>query len=566
METTQDTTLRISMPDAVLDVVDDSGDRRSVIIDHTPFRIGRAGDGSNDLVLADARVSRQSSAIVCESGEFIIEDLGQRRGLFLNGRIVEGRSPIHEGDVVTFGNTDALNLIFRGRTKRESLSDLLSRMESPGASQPIDHDLRQLNLLLEATALLHSHMPLEEVLGAMVDRAIAVTEADRGVLLEADADEALLPMVVRRRGGFNLPPTSVSPSQTAIDRALSERHGFVEQDVQLAAESVRQAASIVNQQLRSVVAIPLYAPGRFSTADSSETRRVETPLLGVLYVDSQRPAAFSGLGRQVLDALAIEAASVIDNARMVKLERERRRMEQDLSIAREIQRRLLPKEFRRYPHVEICGTTESCYSVGGDYFDLVELDDGRFAFIVADVAGKGLAAALLTALIQGGFAGIALIPEPARVINQLNRYIWTRSEPNRYATAIIGVLSPDGTLECINAGHHAGLLVRNGEVRQVFPSESFPIGMFPDAKYTGDQMVLENGDMLLLFSDGITEAENIDGEEFGMDRVVETVGANTGGTPKELSSALLERIAAFSEGREQTDDMTLLVLRYRRTS
>jgi serine phosphatase RsbU (regulator of sigma subunit) len=553
------------MPDAVLDVLEDGGGHRSVSIDHTPFRIGRSADGSNDLILEDARVSRQSAMIIFEGGGFVLEDLGQRRGMFVNGAKVEKRSLIAEGDVITFGNTDTLNLVLRGRTRRESLSHLLSRMDRPTGAIPVDRDLRQLNLLLEATALLHSQMPLEEVLGAMVDRAISVIDADRGILMEVDPEGALQPMVVRRRGGFNLPPSSVIPSKTAIEHALSERRGLVEQDVHLAAQAVRQAASIVNQQLRSVVAIPLYAPSRFRSGDSSASATAPDALLGLLYADSQRPAAFSGLDRQVLDALAIEAASVIDNARMVKRERERRRMEQDLSIAREIQRNLLPKAFRQYAYLEVCGVNESCYSVGGDYFDVVKLEGDRMAFVVADVAGKGLPAALLTAVLQGGFAAITLTPDPKRVITQLNRYVWARSEPNRYATAIIGVISEDGRVECINAGHHSGLVAHAGTVGQVFKSESFPIGMFPDAEFTPSRERLEPGDTLILFSDGLTEAENTDGEEFGMDRLADVLQDHAHLPAKDLSAAILDRIATFSRGCEQTDDMTLLVLRYRGT-
>ena len=549
------------MPEAVIDIIEEGGNRRSVPIDHTPYRIGRSGDGKNELVLDDARVSRQAAVISFDSGGFFIEDMGQRRGLFLNGHQVQDRFPIEEGDVVTFGNTDALNLVFRGRTRRESLTDLLSRMDTPAEASPVDRDLRQLNLLLEATALLTAHMPIEEILGAMVDRAISVTEADRGVLLETTPEGILEPMVVRRRGGFSLPPTSVTPSNTAIERALGERRGFIEQHVHLAPDSVRQAASIVNQQLRSVAAIPLYALSRFRSGDSTSVQS-EGTLLGVLYVDSQKPAAFSGLDRQVLDALAIEAASVIDNARMVKLERERRQMEQDLSIARDIQKKLLPREVGNYSYLEVCGVNESCFSVGGDYFDIFELEGNRVAFVVADVAGKGLSAALLTAVLQGGFAGITLTPDPIRLISQLNKYVWSRSDPNRYATAIMGVFGEDGSVECINAGHHSGLLARQGKVREVFESECFPIGMFSDAEFSTKTGRLDVGDTLILFSDGLTEAANLDGDEFGMDRISEAFAANADLPVPELSTAILGVIAKFTKGAEQTDDMTLLILRY----
>jgi pSer/pThr/pTyr-binding forkhead associated (FHA) protein len=140
--------LRLPTPETIIDIIEEGGGRRSVPVNHFPYRIGRSGDGKNELVLDDARVSRQAASISLEGGAFFIEDMGQRRGLFLNGHQVEGRMPIKEGDVVTFGNTDSLNLVFRGRTRRESLSDLLSRMDTPTETVPVDKSLRQLNLLL----------------------------------------------------------------------------------------------------------------------------------------------------------------------------------------------------------------------------------------------------------------------------------------------------------------------------------------------------------------------------------------------------------------------------------
>ena len=328
----------------------------------------RSGGGKNHLALEDGRISRQSASIRFEDGGFYLEDLGQRRGLFLNGAKVIEPLPLRDGDVLTFGTAESINLVFRSGPKKESLTNLLSRLDQTSVADDTgDRDLRQLSLLLEATALLQAHMPFQEVLGAMVDRAITVTEADRGVLLEADSERQLRPLVARRRGGFNLPVNSVEASKTAIDHALAEHRGFIEQDVNLAEESVRQAASIVNQQLRSVIAIPLHSMARVHTLDSTSVSSGGS-LLGVLYLDSRRPAAFSGLGRQILDALAIEAASVIDNARIVEIERQRRQMEQDLSIARDIQQRLLPKEFKKYPFFEVTGINDSCYSVGGGLF------------------------------------------------------------------------------------------------------------------------------------------------------------------------------------------------------
>ena len=554
-------TFTTPMPDAFLEVIEEVGTTRTIHVTESPFRIGRGGDGKNHLALEDARISRQSALLVFDNGEFHLQDLGQRRGLFVNGAKVEESSVVKEGDMITFGTAEALSLVFRTGLKKESLSSLLSRLDQSTEAETGDRDLRQLSLLLEATALLQAHMPLEEVLGAMVDRAITITEADRGVLLEADPEGKLRPLVARRQGGFNLPPASVAPSQTAMDHALAEHRGFVERDVNLADDSLKHAESIVNQQLRSVVAIPLYSLARKQSMDSTSISSGGS-LLGLLYVDSRRPAAFSGLGKQILDALAIEAASVIDNARMVELERERRQMEQDLSIAREIQQRLLPKEFKAAPFFEVTGINASCYSVGGDYFDLVALGADRSAFVIADVAGKGLSAALLTAMMQGGFSGITLAPDPTSLINHFNRYIWGRSEPNRYATVFMGVLDADGSCEFINAGHHSPVLLRNGAVTSPFQPDCFPLGMFAEAEYNSQSSRLEPGDTLVMFTDGINEAINVRGDEFGMERLEEVVIEHGDGSVDEIQAALLEAVAEFSKGAAQFDDMTLLILRY----
>ena len=543
-----------AMPEATVDVVSGGDAGRSVEINSSPFNIGRGNDEWNHLALQDARISRKSAAIVFEENEFHLEDLGQRHGLYVNGTLVQTPVSLKGGDVITFGNTDAVSLVFHSGPERESLTELLSRMDAPGSSSGVDLDLRHLNLLLEATALLQAHMPFEEVLAAMVDRAITITQAERGVLLQSDSEEQLVPIVARSRGGFGLPPASVKPSQTAIQRGLADRSGYVQEDLSLAADSMKAAESIVSQRLRSLVVLPLYS---FSRAEGEGGS-----LLGVLYLDSKRPAAFSGLERQILDALATEAASVIDNARMVERERERQQMEQDLSIARGIQQRLLPKKFKQLRYLEVSGINQSCYQVGGDYFDLVELDKTRAVFVIADVAGKGLAASLLTALLQGGFAGIALTPEPTKLIDRFNRYVWARSEPNLYATAFIGVLGEDGGLECINAGHYSALLVHDGEVTAPFPSDSFPIGLFPDAEFRSRSAALERGDTLVMVTDGISEAADRSGEEFGMERLSEVVRANHERPIEEMQTSILRAVEQFAAGTEQADDMTLLIVRY----
>jgi sigma-B regulation protein RsbU (phosphoserine phosphatase) len=155
---------------------------------------------------------------------------------------------------------------------------------------------------------------------------------------------------------------------------------------------------------------------------------VKRGVLGVIYLDSQSPAAFSELDHQILDALAIQAASILDNAHLVEQERERLRMKQELNIARDIQQALLPLGFRDFPYLTATGINSPCLAVGGDYFDVFRMDDNRTAFLIADVSGKGLGAALLTTMLQGALFGMTVGDNPARVFNLINRFLCEHSE------------------------------------------------------------------------------------------------------------------------------------------
>src|SRR6267378_2976544 len=384
-----------SMPDtvplageAVLEVVSPDGARRFARITQSPFMIGRGAETGNHLQLSDRRISRNCAAVVIEANRFYVEDRGQRRGLFVNGEKVESRE-LQDGDSITFGLEDSYEIVFRSgkSSDADSLPQLLTRMEHITSSEPTGSGgggLAKLKRLLEATSLLHSQLPLDVVLGHMLDHAVSVTDADRGLLLETDAGGALRVKLARRSGGLRLPPESLMPSQTAIQLALKQQSPVITEDLAQADVDLQAAQSIVAQRLRAVVVIPLFAISRAKTQESMVSiKRGE--FLGVLYLDSRRPAAFSKLDRQILDALAADAASILDNARLVERERERQRLEQEINIARDIQQALLPRDFREYPHLAVTGFNLPCLAVGGDYFDVFPLSDGRTAFLIADV-------------------------------------------------------------------------------------------------------------------------------------------------------------------------------------
>jgi sigma-B regulation protein RsbU (phosphoserine phosphatase) len=553
-----------NLAETVLEVVSPDGARRYVRVTQMPFLIGRGAETGNHLQLADRRISRNCAAIVMEGNKYYIEDRGQRRGLFINGEKSESRE-LQDGDSITFGLDDSYEIIYRSATNAstDSLPHLLTRIEHITSSEPTGGGLRKLNLLLEATTLLHSQLPLDTVLGHMLDHAVSVTDADRGLLLETDANETLKVRLARRSGGLRLPPESLTPSQTAIQLALRRQSAVITEDLAQADMDLQAAQSIVAQRLRAVVVIPLYAVSRANT-DQSMINIKRGDFLGVLYLDSRRPAAFSKLDRQILDALAGDAASILDNARLVERERERQRMEQEIGIARDIQQALLPKNFRDYPHLAVSGVNFPCLAVGGDYFDVFSLGDNRTAFLLADVSGKGLGAALCTNLLQGALSGMSLGTDPARVFNHVNRFLCDHAEIGRYATMFFGILDDQGHLEYINAGHPSPFLIRNGVAEDVFTEGSYPVGLVPEAEYTTVCLKLEPSDTLVLFSDGVTEAMDPADQLFGVPRLKEVLMGVAPQTPlDELQRKVLDAVENFARGASQADDLTLLLVRYR---
>jgi phosphoserine phosphatase RsbU/P len=285
--------------------------------------------------------------------------------------------------------------------------------------------------------------------------------------------------------------------------------------------------------------------------------------LGVLYLDSTRPAAFSKLDRQLLDAFKDQAASILDNARLVARERERQRLEQEINIARDIQQALLPRNFRDYPHLSVVGCNFPCLSVGGDYFDVFPLGDGRTAFLIADVSGKGLGAALLTTMLQGVLSGLALGADAARVITHLNQFLCNHAEVGRYATMFFGILDEQGHLDYINAGHPSPILIRDGIPQEAFTEGSFPVGLVPEAEYTTVHTKVEPGDTLVLFSDGVTEAMDPCDQLFTGARLREVLTGLQNTPLDEIQRKVLEAVENFAQGASQADDLTLLLIRFR---
>jgi serine phosphatase RsbU (regulator of sigma subunit) len=364
--------------------------------------------------------------------------------------------------------------------------------------------------------------------------------------------------IARGRDGESLIPEAIKPSRSVLGSAVELEAAVVNEDLNLAEMNLQSAQSVVLQLLRSSVVIPLYGTPRRQIGSSTGTARRQ--LLGAVYLDSKRTATFSALDRQILDALGAQAGSILENARLIEHERERQRLEQELSIAREIQQALVPQGVRDYPHFSITGVYRPCNEVGGDYFDVFPLPDGRIALLIADVAGKGLGAALLTTMLQGALSGMTLGVDPVKVFNHLNQFLCQRAAVGRCATMFFDL---GGALEFVRAGHPTPLLLRQGEVSELYSTGSLPIGLVETELFTSSHIQLEPGDTLLLYTDGVTEAEDRNRNLFQDERLKEAFGQHRNSSLKTLLDGVGCAVEKFTEGASQADDLTLLVVRYR---
>jgi sigma-B regulation protein RsbU (phosphoserine phosphatase) len=275
-------------------------------------------------------------------------------------------------------------------------------------------------------------------------------------------------------------------------------------------------------------------------------------------VHEQRVYDFSRL----LMYLSGEAEPATEGPRLYRQMLERAQHEHELKVAASIQQSLLPASRYSGRGFAVAASSVPCRAIGGDFFDYFHLPRGGFAFVLGDVAGKGPPAALLASLLQGIFTANALRDgTPAGLLSQANEALVRRAIEARFATAVYGVLDRRGRLTYCNAGHNPPLLVGRTGVRRL-ECGGMVVGAFEGAVFDDDTQQLEPGDVLVAYSDGLTEARDPRGEEFGEERLLSCVKAHCTLSATDLMECLLATVHQFSEGTAQTDDLTMLVLSY----
>jgi serine phosphatase RsbU (regulator of sigma subunit) len=546
---------------ASLIVTDPGGHRTRVSIQPLPFLIGR--QPQSHLILRDSRVSRSHARILFEHGGYVIEDTGSRHGTFVNGQRIE-RQPLANSDRIDFGAQDSYQLLFMidSAELRRLMEQVAAPEAAPGAPG-LGGGLSRLRAVLDLARTLQSSFSLEDVLIQVVDTALAVTGSERGFLLLKSGD-LLETRVARHRRGHKLPLDELRVPRAVIHRALQHRRELLFMNFDSSAGGTTAEHTVADLDLRSVVCVPLVRI-RAGQGDTTSLLITGAETVGVLYLDSRLAAAdMAGGNRELLQTLAMEASTVLENARLLEEERAKQRMEEELKVAREIQQSLLPRTLPSAGWLRAAASSVASAQVGGDYYDVIAVNDLCWGAVVADVSGKGVSSALLAALLQG-----ALIPASdhadvlARRMERLNTFLLDRTGGEKYATVFYCLLDQSGRLDYVNAAHCPPIVVRpSGETAEL-EATGVPVGLLEGSKYELAGRQLSPGDKLVIYTDGVTEAQDARGAFFGRKRLFDLVRAQAGASATELHDAIQGAVRDFTEGAPQSDDITLVVLDYR---
>jgi len=531
----------------------EGNEQRNINLDHSPFSVGRKID--KDLVIADPRVSRDHALIVSENGQFCVIDQSSKHGTFVNGERVQ-RKTLERNDRLEFGVRDVAYVIFHPHNaSTNSARDFLSQISGIHISTETT-DLEKLTLFLEAARKLNTIGVLDEILVTLLDATLNLTRAERGyVFLKAEDGNLRLAAGRNSKGEPLLDDKTISHS--ILEDALKSNSEFVTTDTSRSLDLAGRQ-SIVAYDLRTVICIPLRKPQIQATRDAQSASPSETSaeVMGALYVDSRFAARdISSVSNDILRAIAHEAASLVENARLVQAEEAARRYQQELAIAASIQQRLMAVTIPEVPFARLSGRNLSCKEIGGDFFDAVNTEDG-LTVVLADVSGKGVSAALLASTLQGMIYSQLIARMPlTEIVAAVNRFFTHKHIGEKYATVIIARIRQDGELEYVNCGHVPPLLVCNHEI--IRPSHgNLPVGLLADAVYESDRYDLHPGDRLVLVTDGVTEAENASGDFFDNERL-EAVAAKSG-TLEDIFAA----VANFCAGTPLNDDCTVVEMLY----
>lgn len=426
-------------------------------------------------------------------------------------------------------------------------------MDQANESQAVDPRLAALDpeglqSLLQVTRRINAAAGVDNILETIVDSLVSIASADRGFLMLRDLDDGNLKFTVARdRKGKPLEEKKFKVSLSLVNEVAESGEAQLIDDA-AASDALNSRMSIISLSLRTILCVPLLARDN---------------VIGVIYVDSNAiTRRFTEGDLPLIEAFAAQAAATLERVRLQEAETERDKMAAQLVIASEIQQTFLPSKFPDLPGVQGSVATVAALEVGGDFYDVLELPGGRVGCMVGDVSGKGVPGALFGARLLSDVRHQALLlDDVAGTLTAVNKIVQERSTRGMFVTFLYAVIDPaNGQVEYANAGHLAPLIRRaDGSLDEWPEPAAMPLGIMPKVEYVAGTGTLAPGDVLVMLSDGLGDAEGADGVRFGDDRVNQTVAATAGG-PVQVVESLLAATASFTGERPQADDQTLLAV------
>ncbi len=545
------------------------GENFEVVLDEVAGEriLGRASDC--DVTIPDRYLSRRHAKLFARDGRWWIEDLGSRNGTSRNGRRLTGAEPLEPGDEIVVSGSSltvgggserptASHAVSRGHTIsndytvfRDASEVLESHASLPEADLASMPELRtyasRLQILNQVHQLVANADTFEELLTTLLEQAFELLTPEEAVVVLRQADGGYEPAARKTAtAGDEEHPVSATLVREVAEKGMSALVLDAAED-----ERFAEAESIMMTGMRSLIAAPL-----------TDT---DGPLGLVALSARLEERQFTEEDMELLTSLAAVAALRMRNLALAAEAEERRRLEREVELARQIQLGLLPTTLPDLGAFEVRGGTVPSQGVSGDFYEVIDHGDGGATLAVVDVSGKGISASLLTASLEALFAG-ALESEraPARVCAGVSRQLFTRTPPAKYATALLAKLDlASGELRWTNAGHNPGLVVRSDGAVEELGTTGPPLGLLETADFADDAVGLEPGDLAVLYTDGITEAENPDEEEFGLERLRETCREHRTASLEEIARAVDEAVTAFVGDVPFADDRTLVLLRRR---
>lgn len=515
-------------------------------------RVGLGRAASNELCFPDdSGLSRQHLYFEKSGDDWSLMDPGSKNGTLLNGDKVTAPKKLKNGDRIHAGHLTILfgaparpfneTVVFVDtREDRTTISRHLNEvLTSAPKAEKTSVSADRVGALIKVGQELVGHLTLEQLFPLILNLAIDAVQAERGTLLVIEND--LLVVKASSGGNFRI-------SSGVRDRVLRDKASILVNDV-MSDEAFRGMQSLVQQQVRMFMAVPL------QTKDN---------VIGLIYVDSPTLVRdFTSEDLNLLTVMANVAAIRIEHARLAEVEQAEKILAKDLEQAAIIQQGLLPSSAPIVPGLDLAGYNASCRTVGGDYYDFLVYPNNQLGIALGDVSGKAMPAALLMTSLQ---ARVRVLAEEsadvADVVTRLNRHTAANCPSNRFITFFFGVVDArTGTLSYANAGHNPPMLVRADGRTQTLDGGGLVMGLFASARYERYETTLHAGDILVLYSDGVTEAMNPEGEEFGEDRLMEIICLNRHRGAGELVTVINDSLTVFAAGAPAADDVTLLILK-----